>query len=103
MFLKFCQCPYLPRTLVALGFSKEFQLLFLIVGHTHEDIDQRFSFISSALKRQDTDFLEEMLQIIHERPTFNDPFIDAEHLEYIIDWKSFITPYLQENAFVGII
>jgi hypothetical protein len=74
----------------------------LIVGHTHEDIDQRFSYISSALKRQDIDSLEEMLQIIRERPTFTEPFIHAEHLEHIRDWKSFITPYLREDAFVGI-
>ena len=66
----------------------------MIVGHTHEDIDQRFSYISSALKRQDIDSLEEMLQIICERPTFTEPFIHVEHLEYIRDWKSFIPPYL---------
>ena len=52
-------------SLVALGFFKEIQLSFLIVGHTHENIDQRFSYISSPLKRQDIDSLEEMLQIIH--------------------------------------
>ena len=92
----------LCATLVALGFFKEIQLSFLIVGHTHEDIDQRFSYISSALKRQDIDSLEEMLQIIRERPTFTEPFIHAEHLEHIRDWKSFITPYLREDAFVGI-
>ena len=44
--------------LVALGFFKEIQLSFLIVDHTHGDIDQRFSYISSALKRQDIDSLE---------------------------------------------
>ena len=68
------------------------QLSFLIVGHTHEDIDQRLSFISSALKRQNIDSLEEMLQIIRERPTFIEPFIHTEHLEHIRDWKIFITP-----------
>ena len=40
----------LYTTLVALGFFKEIQLSFMIVGHTHEDIDQHFSYISSTLK-----------------------------------------------------
>ena len=40
----------LCATLVAFGFLKEIQLLFLIVGHTHEDIDQRLSYKSSTLK-----------------------------------------------------
>ena len=75
----------LCATLVVLGFFKECQLSFLIVGHTHEDIDQRFSYISSALKRQDINSLEEMLQVIRECPTFTEPFIHAKHLEYIRD------------------
>ena len=90
----------LCATLVALGFFKDVHLSFIIVGHTHVDIDQHLSNKSSALKRQDIDYLEEMLQIIRERPTFTEPFIHAEHLEYIRDWKSFITPYLREYAFV---
>ena len=48
-------------TLVALGHFREVQLSFLIVGHTHEDIDQRFSIILRALKRQDTLSLKQML------------------------------------------
>ena len=43
-----------------------------------------------------------MLQIIRERPTLSEPFIHAEHLENIRDWKSFITLYLRKDAFVGI-
>ena len=74
----------------------------MIIDHTYEDIDQRFNYISSTLKRQNIDSLEEMLQIIRERLTFTETFIRAESLEYIRDWKSFITSYLQEDAFVGI-
>jgi hypothetical protein len=37
--------------LVAHGYFKEVQLSFLIVGHTHEDIDQWFSIISNTLKQ----------------------------------------------------
>ena len=94
----FCLC----GTVVALGFLEEIRLSFFIIGHTHEDIDQRFSYISSTLKRQHIDSLEETLQIICEHPTFTEPFIRAKHLEYIRNWRSFITPYLREDAFVGI-
>ena len=37
--------------LVGLGYFAEVYLSFLLVGHTHEDIDQRFSVISGTLKR----------------------------------------------------
>jgi hypothetical protein len=70
-------------TLVALGIFKEIQLSFLIVGHTHEDIDQRFSTISSALKRQDIHSLKELLIIIKLKPSRTEPFVVAEHLEHI--------------------
>jgi hypothetical protein len=88
--------------LVALGFFKEIQLSFLIVGHIHEDIDQRFSSISSALKRQDIDSMKELLDVIRSRPTHTEPFVHAEQLECIRDWSKFITPYLRADAFVGI-
>jgi hypothetical protein len=88
-------------TLVALGIFKEIQLSFLIVGHTHEDIDQRFSTISSALKRQDIHSLKELLNIIKLKPPRTEPFVVAEHLEHIRDWKSFITPYLRHNELIG--
>ena len=50
----FCAC------LVALGHFQEVQLSFLIMGHIHDDIDQRFSIISNILKRQDILSLKQM-------------------------------------------
>ena len=44
--------------LVGLRYFVEVYLSFLLVGHTHEDIDQRFSVISGTLKRQDIDSLQ---------------------------------------------
>jgi hypothetical protein len=51
----------LCATLVAQGYFKEVQLSFLIVGYTHEDIDQWFSIISNTLKQQDVDSLRQLL------------------------------------------
>jgi hypothetical protein len=71
------------------------------VGHTHEDIDQRFSSISSTLKRRNIHFLKELLSIIKEKPPRAEPFVVAEHSKHIRDWKSFITPYLHRDELIG--
>ena len=51
-------------SLVALGYFWEVRLFFFIIGHTHEDIDQRISIISSVLKQQDVESMKEMLTLI---------------------------------------
>ena len=70
----------LCATLVGLGYFSEVQLSFLIVGHTHEDIDQRFSVISGVLKRQDIDSLKE-LRLVRLGVSPLEAFTYAEHLE----------------------
>jgi hypothetical protein len=54
----------LCAALVGLGYFQEVQLCFLIVGHTHENIDQCFSIISSTLKRTNIDSLKELLELV---------------------------------------
>jgi hypothetical protein len=44
---------------------------------------------------------KELLSIIKEKPTRTEPFVVAEHLEHIRDWKSFITPYLRSDELIG--
>ena len=90
--------------LVGLGFFAEVYLSFLLVGHTHEDIDQRFSVISSTLKRYNIDSMQELLELIQKGASHTKAFTSARHLEYVWDWKKFSTPYLYKgpNTFVGI-
>ena len=91
-------------TLVALGHFREVQLSFLIVGHTHEDIDQRFSIISRALKRQDILSLKQMLALVEGAVSSSDEaFTSAELLENIWDWSDFIGDYLhtRREAMIG--
>ena len=94
----------LCATLVGLGYFSKVQLSFLIVGHTHKDIDQRFSVILEVLKRKDIDSLQELLQLVRLDVYLTKAFTYVEHLEDIWDWKSFITPHLYKggDAFVGI-
>jgi hypothetical protein len=84
----------LCTALVGLGYFQEVQLCFLIVGHTHEDIDQRFSIISNTLKRTNIDSLKELLELIQRRTSYTKAFVSARHLENVQDWKSFIMPHL---------
>jgi hypothetical protein len=90
--------------LVAHGYFKEVQLSFLIVGHTHEDINQWFSIISNTLKRQDVDSLLQLLRLINEGTSFTESIVSASLLENVWDWKSFINLYLMTrgDSFVGI-
>ena len=94
----------LCATLVGLGYFAEVYLSFLLVGHTHEDIDQRFSVISGTLKRQDIDSLRELLELIKKGASHTKAFATSRHLEYVWDWKKFINSYLYTgpNTFVGI-
>ena len=80
--------------LVGLGYFAEVYLSFLLVGHTHEDIDQRFSVISTTLKHHDIDLMQELLELIQKRASHTEAFITMRHLEYVWNWKKFNTPYL---------
>jgi hypothetical protein len=84
----------LCAALVGLGYFQEVQLCFLIVGHTHKDIDQHFSIISNTLKRTNIDSLKELLQLVEIGTSYTEAFVSVRHLENVRDWKSFITPHL---------
>ena len=52
--------------LVGLGYFAGMYLGFLLVRHTNEHIDQRFSVISETLKRQDIDSIQQLLDLVKE-------------------------------------
>jgi hypothetical protein len=85
----------LCATLVGLCIFKEVSLSFLLVGHTHEDIDQRFSCISSVLRRHDINSMKEMFNLVESGSSPTEAFIIARLLRNIRDWKGFITPHLR--------
>jgi hypothetical protein len=84
----------LCTALVGLGYFQEVQLCFLIVGHTHKDIDQHFSIISNTLKRTNIDSLKELIQLVEKGTSYTEAFVSAQHLENVRDWKLFVTPHL---------
>ena len=96
----FAFCAYL----VALGHFREVQLSFLIVGHTYDDIDQRFNVISNILKRQDILSLKQMLAQVKIGARGRDvAFTSIELLENIWNWSGFIADHLHigNNAWTG--
>ena len=62
------------------------------MGHTHEDIDQKFYIISGTLKSRDIDLLKELLELVRKGASYTEAFATSRHLKYVWDWKSFITP-----------
>jgi hypothetical protein len=71
--------------LVGLEYFHEVQLGFLIIGRTHEDIDQRFNIISNTLKRANIDSLKELLELVEKGTSYTEAFVSARHLENVRD------------------
>ncbi|XP_063954176.1 uncharacterized protein LOC135153857 [Lytechinus pictus] len=78
--------------LVAMHIFNEVQMSFLMVGHTHEDIDQRFSCISRSLKHRDARTLPELQRVIVDSmPKMS---VKALRLGQVFDIKTWLEPYL---------
>ena len=94
----------LCAALLAFKYFAEVYLSFPIMRHTHEDIDQKFTTISRTLKSRDIDSLKELLELVRKGASHIEVFATSRHLEYVWDWKSFITPYLWSglDAIIGI-
>jgi hypothetical protein len=58
----------------------------LLVGHTHGDIDARFSLIARRLYQKDTETVEEFLNVL-EKPSL---------IKTIYDVKSWLMPHMPQ-------
>ena len=75
----------LCAALVVFKYFAEVQLSFVIVEHTHEDIDQKFSTISETLKSRDIDSLKELLELVRKGASHIEAFATSKHLKYVWD------------------
>ena len=73
--------------LVNQGIFRKVKVNFLLVGHTHDHIDQMFSNFSRQLSRYDAFTLPKLFDIIRDAYTPR-PFV--EHLKEIYDFKRYI-------------
>ena len=94
----------LCAALVAFKYFAEVHLSFLIVEHTYEDIDHKFSTISGTLKSRDINLLKELLKLVRKGASYIEGFATSRHLEYVWDWKSFIIPHMWSglDAIIGV-
>ena len=83
----FCYC----ASLVEVGFVDVVNMSFLIVGHTHDNIDQNFSVLSNAIDEATYVMTPvAMMELIKTASTKTDDRpIEVLHLQYLHDWKDF--------------
>ena len=83
--------------LVHHGYTEEVFLSFLIVGHTHEDIDQLFSVLSRFLKRighvvDPQQFVQELHAAMGTRHAV------IQQIVTVFDWNKFLKPSLHTGS-----
>lgn len=86
--------------LVHHGYTNEVFFSFLLVGHTHEDIDQIFSILSKAFKNAKSvmtprEFEEFIRETLRDRPHV------YETMHSVVDWTTHLKPCLRKGI-VGI-
>ena len=82
--------------LTARRIFKEVTVGFLIVGHTHEDIDAHFSYLSKLLKMKNTYVLADLMKAFmdSQRTTAFIP----ELVQEVADFKKFLHGYQHDGA-----
>jgi hypothetical protein len=83
--------------LIAKEVFEKVQLRFLVIGHTHEDIDGSFGYLSKNLKKQNNYVLENLMKAFmasQERPFIPQP------IQEIANFKSWVQGYLKDEFIV---
>ena len=75
---------------------KEVTVGFLIVGHTHEDIDAHFSYLSKLLKMKNTYVLANLMKAFMDSQKTT-AFI-PELVQEVADFKKFLQGYQHDDA-----
>ena len=76
--------------LTATGVFKEIQVGFLLVEHTHEDIDAYFSHLFKALKSRNTFIVAHLMKAFMESQEL---LFMREFIQEVGDFKSFVKDY----------
>ena len=72
------------------GVFKKIQVGFLLVGHTHEDIDAYFSHLSKALKSRNTFVVADLIKAFMESQELS---FMPKFIQEVGDFKSFAKDY----------
>ena len=82
--------------LTAQRIFKEVTVGFLVVGHTHEDIDAHFSYLSKLLKMKNTYVLADLMKAFMDSQKTT-AFI-PELVQEVADFKKFLHSYEHDGA-----
>ncbi|GBG80184.1 hypothetical protein CBR_g30550 [Chara braunii] len=83
--------------LVKFRIFKEILMGFMIVGHTHTDIDAKFSLFARKLNGSDVYTMEELFAVLQQSC---EEQVECTQLMEMVDWKTTISPYL-DNLISG--
>ena len=81
--------------LIYRGVFKEIQVGFLLVGHTHEDIDAYFSHLSKTLKSQNTYIVADLMMAFMAS---QDLSFMPEFVQEVADFKFFVQGSIRDGA-----
>jgi hypothetical protein len=73
---------------------EEVQLGFLVIGYTHEDIDENFSYLSKKLKEKNNYVLANLMKMFMVLQEW--PFI-PQLIQKIPNFKSWVQGYLKDG------
>jgi hypothetical protein len=82
--------------LTARGIFKEVTVGFLVVGHTHEDIDAYFSYLSKLLKQKNTYVLADLMKAFMDSQK-SAVFI-PELVQEVADFKSYVRDFHHDGT-----
>jgi hypothetical protein len=83
--------------LTAKGIFKEVTMEFLVVGHTHEDIDAYFSYLSKLLKQKNMYVLADLTKAFMDSQK-SAVFI-PELVQEVADFKSYVRDFHHDKLF----
>ena len=80
--------------LVAWKLFRKVKVSFLLVGHTHEDIDQMFSRFAEALRRADVTSWQQMASLFRNSFTFDLEPPTVHFMKDVYDYKAWMAPHM---------
>jgi hypothetical protein len=84
--------------LIAKGVFEEIQVSFMLVGHTHDDIDASFGRWSMKLRENDYPTIPLLMKSYMDLD--EDPII-LGLIEEVPDFKEFVKPYITDDTLIG--
>jgi hypothetical protein len=82
--------------LTARGIFKEVTVGFLVVGHTHEDIDAYFSYLSKLLKQKNTYVLADLMKAFMDSQ--KSAVFNPELVQEVADFKSYVRDFHHDGT-----